>query len=134
MRISRKTAVAALTLNALQGRLTSLPTGTVKDVLNSMEDMGGVHLAESADEIVRKALQFCDESSRISHVIVNRVYGDIQISLIIDTEEYPVKTERDILNCNGVLAYVFNNSYPYDSELGYVFFEKRKDRFIHRIG
>ena len=131
--MSKKAHILALAMNALQGKLTAVPKGLVEDVLNAFPDMGGIKLAEPAGEITKKALRYCKDGGRISHIIVNRVCGDVHISLLIDTPEYPLKSIQDLVE-KPVLAYVYNNDYPYDNELGDIFLEYRSDRNIHRIG
>lgn len=131
--MSKKTLIFALAMNALQGKLTPIPNGLVEDVLNSFPDMGGVTLSAPSSEIVKNALRYCDDDARISHVIVNRVSGDVHISLLIDTPEHHLKSINDLIS-KPVLAYVYNNDYPYDSELGDIFLELRSDKNIYRVG
>lgn len=131
--MSKKTLIFALAMNALQGKLTPIPKGLVEDVLNSFPDMGGITLSDPSSEIVKNALRYCDGAARISHLVVNRVSGEIHISLLIDTPDHPLKSVHDLVS-KPVLAYVYNNDYPYDSELGDIFLEYGSDRSIHRVG
>lgn len=133
MKNKRKTLVCALALNALQGKLSPVPDGMGESILDLFPDMGGIQLAEPSKEILKKALRFCEKGSRVSHIIVNRIDGDIHISLLIDTPDDPITSNTDLLG-KPVLAYVYNNSCPYCSELGSIWLEQRKDRNIYRIG
>lgn len=67
----------------------------------------------------------------VKYMVANTVYGEIQISFLLKNEgvDMPKLDTED-----GVFAYVCNVSCPYDSEFGYVFFEKRNDGKYHRIG
>ena len=134
MRMSRRTIINVLAMNALRGRLTALPQGiSAADVLKEFWSIGGVKLPDKPAEIERLALQYTDGKARVSHIIVNTVDSDIHIGLLIDTPEYPA-TEKAVLDSDGFLTYQYVPTAPFLSELGYSFFEKRGDKSIHRIG
>lgn len=87
----------------------------------------------SASNVIRKAFEFYDEDDHavITHIVCNTVDGARHISLIIGTKKHPVP--KDLSTDDGVFAYVYNVDVEYDSELGYIFLEKKDDGY-HRIG
>ncbi|MBR0411519.1 MAG: hypothetical protein IJI25_11075 [Eubacterium sp.] len=132
--MSRKAMIDVLAMNALRGRLTAIPTGiSAADVLREFWNIGGVSLPDKPEDTERRALRFSDADTRISHIIVNTVEGDIHIGLLLDCPEFPA-TQSNILSRNGFLAYVYVPTYPYNSELGYCYFEIHADKSIRRIG
>jgi hypothetical protein len=138
MRLSKEAKLDILAMAALRGVLTPLPESKEyqEQVLSRMYDLGGVRLAHSSAEIIERALRYCDKGATLTHIIVNRVGAelDTHITLLISDEDYPITSTEDALNPGGVLGFVYNASYPDCSEMGYVFFEKRKDGTVHRIG
>ena len=132
----QKTAAAAIAFFALRGYASYIPDGlTAADVLGMLPDIGGVELNDDAAEIARKAVQFSAEGSRVSYIIVNTVGDDIQVSLILDTPDVRMRSERDLLVDGGrVLAYVWNATAPDCSELGYIYLRRLADKRIHRRG
>ena len=137
MRITKEAKLDVLTLAALQGILTPLPDDREcqEQILSLMDDLGGIKLAHSAKEVIDKALRFYDEGAKLTHVVVNKLYGtDVVITLLVSDEECPITSDADILSRNGVLGYCYNATYPDCSELGYSFYAKHRDGTIHRIG
>ena len=134
-RNSRKTVICALAMKALSGRLTEIPEGiAVEDVLGQFENMGGVKLSETPQEIKARALQYCDSATRISYMITNRIHGEIHIAFLLDfPPENPARTEADRLKEGGAFAYVYNVQFPHFSELGDIWLKKRADGYIYRI-
>ena len=114
---------------ALTGSLVSCNNEEAKDLLDAIKVIQGFNF--DSEEIIRKALRYCIKGT-IQYLIVNTVMGDVHISLIIGTPEHPVP--EDLATEEGVFAYVYNVSYDYDSELGYVFLKKSESGSYKRIG
>lgn len=131
MRITKEAKLDVLTLAAL------LPDDREcqEQILSLMDNLGGIKLAHSAKEVIDKALRFCDEGAKLTHVVVNKLYGtDVVITLLVSDEECPITSDADVLSRNAVLGYCCNATYPDCSELGYSFYAKHRDGTIHRIG
>lgn len=119
-------------LNATMGLLTQVHTDDeAKDVIGCILSM--IHAEDTADDVIKKAFRFYNEAdeARIEHIICNTVLGDNHMALVIGTKKHPVPKELD--TDEGVFAYVYNADITYNSELGYIFLEKRNDGY-HRIG
>lgn len=136
MRATVKRAANAIAFFALRGRVAYIPEELpVADVLNAIPDLGGIDLTETGEEIARRATQYCGDGSRVSYIVVNTTDGDIQVSLILDTPEIRVQSEDDLLARDGyVLAYVWNATAPWCSEMGDIYLERGADGAIHRRG
>lgn len=132
--MSMKDIYCAAAFRALQGWRTAMPQSVVEGTLKEFKDMGGLDLPDSPRDIIEKALAHCGENAKITHVIVNTVGADrdIQISFVVSTPDYPIDSDKALLDENGVLAYVYNVSAPWCSELGMIGFQ-RKGKHIHRI-
>ena len=119
-------------MKALRGFLAEIPEGlTVADVLAEFKTIGGIEIKDPK-KLEKQALQY-SEGAKISHIIVNRVMGDMHIAMLIDDPEYPA-TREAVVSDQGFLAYVYNHSAPWCSELGYIFLEEGSDGNIHRVG
>lgn len=123
-----------LALNALRGFTVRVPDGCMADVLDRLYNMGGVKLDMSGTELVERATRHGVPGTTADYLVVNTVGEDVQVTLVLDTPELPVKNETDLTAEHGVLAFVYNATYPDFSELGFVFLAKKSDGRIHRIG
>lgn len=133
MRKDVKTAAAVFAMRALRGFLTSVPDWVgPAAVLGEMQSIGGIQLPDAPGTIVGDATRFC-EDFRISHIIVNTVMGDVHITMLLEDPKDPY-TEEKILDPDGCFSYVYNATAAWCSELGYTFYERRKDHAIHRVG
>lgn len=85
---------------------------------------------EYALQDISGKLNDCTQSE-VKYMVANTVDGDIHIAFLLkdEGEDMPELDTQE-----GVFAYVCNVSCPYNSEFGYVFFEKRNDEKYHRIG
>lgn len=131
----RRTIAAMVAMNALRGRITPVPVDMdVSEVITEMPEIGGIHLAETAQDIAAKAQRH--EGSKVTYLSVNVVENnDLMITMLIDTPEERLTCEDEMLSRNGyVLAYVYNNNYPWCSEYGDVIVEKQPDGSIRRVG
>lgn len=133
---TRRTVAAIIALNALQGRVAPVPVDmSAREILAEMPEMGGINLSATPDEIMEKLAGLLSSSGRVAFIVVNCVDQDLQVSLIVDDPEAPVKFERDLLANGGyVLAYVWNASVPWCSEAGYIVLQRKRDGYIHRVG
>jgi len=68
----------------------------------------------------------------VKYMVVNTVMDWVQITYVIEDEEYPVPENLDTYD--GVFGYVYNVSDPELSELGYVFFGRKPNGTYKRIG
>ena len=87
----------------------------------------------TADEVLRKANQYT--KNRIQGFSTSVMMGQFRvINIVFATQK---GTEVKLTNKNGnakdVFAYVYNADAPDLSELGYIFFEQRKNGTYHRI-
>lgn len=137
-RRSRRAVADIVALNALQGHVSPIPIDMdVREVLAAVQEMGSVNLNATPEEIMEKAERILGGSDRVSYIVVNRVGPDwdVQVSLILDVPEAPIKNERDLLANDGyVLAYVWNASVTWYSEAGEIVLQRMADGFIHRVG
>ena len=118
-------------MKALRGRLVTVSGNEeMKAILDCMKLMQD--FTYDSEEVIKKALQYCDDSATIKYTIVNTVMSDIHISLLIATKEHPLP--EDLSTEYGVFAYVFNLTCDLDSELGYIFLEKVDGNEYRRIG
>lgn len=118
-------------MKALRGRLVTVSGNEeMKAILDCMKLMQD--FTYDSEEVIKKALQYCDDSATIKYTIVNTVMDDIHISMLIETKEHALPEDLD--SEYGVFAYVFNLSYDLDSELGYIFLEKVDGNEYRRIG
>lgn len=131
---SNQVIVDLLTMKILRGYVTAVSEEQVVPVLSVMPNLGGLSFDRSSEELVKDALQYSKEGSRVSYLVSNMVNGEKHVSFILSTPDYPVDNEDALLDEDGVLAYVYNVAYPLDSEMGYIFLEKQGDGYIHRIG
>ena len=128
-----KTAAAVIAMKALRGYLTPIPEWVgPAAVLDMMPSIGGIRLEDAPGTIVENATRFA-ENFRVSHIVVNVVMGDTHITLLLEDPKDPYTEER-ILDADGCFSYVYNATCTWCSELGYTFYERKKDREIHRIG
>jgi len=137
-RKSRRAVADIVAFNALQGHVAPIPVDMdAREVLAAMPEMGGIDLGATPDEIMEKLERLLSCGGRVAYVVVNRVGldQDVQVSLILDTPEAPVKNERDLLANDGyVLAYVWNTSATWCSEAGDIVLQRKRDGYIHRVG
>ncbi len=136
---SRRRAVAdIIALYALQGRVAPIPVDMdAREVLSAMLEMGGIELGAEPDEIMAKAERLLSDGGRVAYISVNLagLDRDLQVLLILDVPETPVKNERDLLSNDGyTLAYVWNASTPWCSEAGDIVLQRMADGYIHRVG
>lgn len=132
--MSRKAVAAMIALNALRGWFAPVPADMdVSEILKEMPEMGGLKLSESAKEIAEKAQQI--EGSKVTYIAVNKMYGDIFITMLCDIPEQRLTTEEEMLERGGyAFSYTYNNNASWCSEYGDVVVEKQKDGHIRRIG
>lgn len=130
----RRTIAAMVAMNALRGRITPVPADMdVSEVITEMPEIGGIHLAETAQEIAARAQKI--EGSKVTYLSVNISDGDLMITMLCDTPEERLTCEDEMFSRSGyAFAYVYNNSYPWCSEYGDVVVEKQPDGSIRRIG
>ena len=87
----------------------------------------------TADEVLRKAGQYT--KNRIQGFCTSVLMGQFRVINIVFAAQKG--TEVKLTNKNGnvkdVFAYVYNVDAPDLSELGYIFFEQRKNGTYHRI-
>ena len=123
-------SVSKKAFDAINGRLCFVDG---MDELRGILDCLSLVIEFSPDEVLKKVCDFRKED-RIHSLVVNTLVetGDICISFVLDSDEYPAEEELD--SQEGVLAYTFNASCEMYSEGGYIFFEKQADGFYHRIG
>lgn len=100
-----------------------------EDVLEIMKEMQ--EFDYESDKVIKEALKYC-EDGYIQYLIVNKVMDCIHISMVIGTPTEPVP--EDLATEEGIFAYVYNVSYKYDSELGYIFLKKTESGSYKRIG
>lgn len=132
---TKKSVACGRALNALRGRLTPIPPElTAADVLREFGEVGGLYFSDSPEAIVTQAVQNCGPGTRISHLVVNKVYGETHIVLLLDIPGEQDLTEDTILGDKGVLSYVYNVESEWCSEMGRTFFERRADGAIYRVG
>lgn len=133
---SRRAVADIVALNALQGRVAPIPVDMdAREVLAAMPEMGGIDLGAAPDEIMEKLAGLLSGGGRVAYTVVNCVDQDVQVSLILDIPEAPVKNERDLLANDGyVLAYVWNTSATWCSEAGDIVLQRKRDGYIHRVG
>lgn len=132
--MSRKAVAAMIALNALRGWFAPVPTDMdVSEVLKEMPEMGGIKLSESAKKIAEKAQRI--EGSKVTYLAVNKVCGDLYITMLCDIPERHLTTEKEMLEHDGyAFSYTYNNNAPWCSEYGDVVVEKQADGHIRRIG
>lgn len=132
-----KTGIVAAAMLALSGR--AVYVGTNEDaaaVIDAMPDMGGIKVGCSGKELVERALvgpRSEDPNARITWICVNRVDGDVHITLAQKFSEYNTEPIENLCRRGGVYAYVYNVSMPSFSEMGSVGFETRRDGMPHRV-
>ena len=132
--MSRRAVVDFLAMMALQGKMVALTEDVeAESVLQEFWNIGGITLPDKPAEIVKMALRYCEDGSRVSHIIVNTVGEDVHIGLVISTPDYPAD-EKTITAPDGILTYVYVPTTPWNSELGFCFYERKADKHIHRIG
>lgn len=125
-----KNIVYLKALTALTGKLVYCSDNEeAKQIIQAMKELGDYDY--DPDTVIKKAFQYCTDGT-IKYLIVNTVNGDIHISMIIGTKEYPVP--EDLETDEGVFAYVYNVSCDIDSELGYIFLKKSESGSYRRIG
>lgn len=115
---------------ALTGSLVAASNNEeARELLEAIKNIQGYDYEPEA--VIKKALKYCPDGT-IQYVIVNTVMEDVHVSLVIGTAEIPVP--EDLATEEGVFAYVYNVSYDYDSELGYIFLRKSESGSYRRIG
>lgn len=120
------------------GRAERVRSNELRSVLGALSVMGetmGLQIP-TPDELIAQALQF-SPNAHITYLSVNRQMGDVVLCMVLSDPEYPVETERDLCSPNGVLAYCYNATCDWCSELGYVGYEKTaglfESEYIHRV-
>lgn len=116
---------------ALNGRLVYTDSNEEAiEVLAAMKNLQDFEYEPK--HVLERALRDCEDGI-IKYLIVNtnKVIEDVQISMIIETPEYPVPRELD--TDEGVFAFVYNINQTLFSELGYIFLEKIEKTY-RRIG
>lgn len=86
----------------------------------------------TATKVLESAYRYCDRKKQISSVVVNIILGEM-ICITLPMSSRLVSPAGNMLR-DGVLTYVYNLTAPECSELGYSYFEKKSDQFIHRVG
>lgn len=81
----------------------------------------------TAEEVVADAYKYNSDEAKVTHFTINKLEDDIILTFVRDKEM------TDLTSDNGVLAYVYNLSCSWCSELGYVFIKKRQG-VLRRIG
>lgn len=133
---SRRAVADIVAFNALQGRVAPIPVDMdAREVLAAMPEMGGINLEATPDEIMEKVERLLSDGGRVAYIVVNCVDQDLQVSLILDIPEAPIKNELDLLANDGyTLAYVWNASATWCSAAGDIVLQHGPDGYIHRVG
>lgn len=105
----------------------------VKDILTYIRNtLKSSHKIDfDPEQVLKDSVKYCKGHT---YKAINIITFDdmILISLVMTTDE-DLDDEFDLLDTSGVLAYVYNTTYPDLSELGYVYFQKRGP-IIKRVG
>ena len=132
-----KTGIVTAAMLALSGR--AVYVGTNEDaaaVIDAMPDMGGIKVGCSGKELVERALvgpRSEDPDARITWLCVNRVDGDVHITLVKKFSGYNTEPVENLCRRGGVYAYVYNVSMPSFSEMGSVGFSIKLGKMPHRV-
>ena len=128
-------AITFMAMAALRGIVIPIPLGDAgARIIDAIPDLSGVDLPDGAERI-EDALRYSDRTTRVSFIVVNTVMQEeeVHLTMVLDSAQYPVRTDAQLCDSAGVLAYVYNATYPDLSELGYVGFEKGADGNVHRV-
>lgn len=102
-----------------------------EEAMNLLDEISEILNKNFTGEEVIKLATKSTEGVEIKYLSVNRFCGMELIALAMITDEE--KETLDILDKRGVLAYVYNATYPNHSELGYSFY-RDYDEGIVRVG
>lgn len=132
-----KTGIVTAAMLALTGRAVYARNNEeAAAIIDAMPDMGGISPECTGNQLIERALvgpRSEDPDARITWICVNRVDGDIHISLVQKFAEYNTEPIKNLCRKGGVYAYVYNVSMPSFSEMGSVGFRADTGNMPHRI-
>ena len=121
--------INAKALSALEGKLApTLNNEEALLVLKAMSQRKG--LDYDAEEVLERALRY-HKNGVVKHIIVNQIYDEVHIALVLDTKECPLPS--DLETKQGILAFMYNVDSEWCSENGYILLKKREDGNYYRI-